>query len=192
MTFVPSIPEWFQTRKAAQVVAFFAAMAGGSINILKATKLVYLADRASMGQRDHPITNDTYVSMPFGPVNSFTYSYMNGVAPERREDWFEFIAPRRGHDLILARQVDVDEDLDELSRSDFRILRDTWEEFKEIDQFELADWTHKFCPEWQDPGKSSIPIDSSTIFKRLGKADPVDLAEDLQAERRILVDLRAG
>lgn len=60
------------------MVAFFAIKAGGLINILRATKLVYLADRLSMEKRDHAITGDNYVSMPFGPVNTNTYDYMNG------------------------------------------------------------------------------------------------------------------
>ena len=191
MNYVPRIPEWFQTRKAAQVTAFFAAMAGGQINILKATKLIYLADRLSMSRRDHPITNDSYVSMPFGPVNTLTYSYMNGEAPQRQELWREFIGPRRHHDLPLSREVSIPDDLDELSRADIEVLSETWREFKDIDRFELSEWTHNFCPEWVDPKGSSIPIEFATIFKRLDKEDPVSLAEYLQAERRLIAEFAA-
>lgn len=191
MTYVPIIPDWFTTRKAAQVTAFFALQAGGTINILKATKLVYLADRLSMQRRDFPITNDQYVSMPFGPVNSYTYSYMQGAAPVRQEDWLEFISPRSGTRLRLSQEVTVD-DLDELSRGDLRVLSDVWEEFNDIDRFDLADWTHKFCPEWRDPNKSSIPIELATIFKALEKENPVDLAEELQTERRLVAAHRAA
>jgi len=31
----------------------------------EATKLIYLADRLSMERRDHPITGDNFISMPF-------------------------------------------------------------------------------------------------------------------------------
>ncbi|MHC1547795.1 Panacea domain-containing protein [Phyllobacterium sp. K27] len=186
MVYVPAIPDWFQTRKAAQVVAFFAVRAGGKINILRATKLVYLADRRSIDQRDHPITNDNYASMPFGPVNSYTYSYIDGAAAVRQDQWLEFISPRNKNDIPLSREVTIEEDLDELSRSDLRILEETWAEFKDIDRFELAEWTHKYCPEWKDPNGSSIPIDLATIFASLNKEDPVALAEDLQDERRTI------
>lgn len=192
MNYVPVIPEWFQTRKAAQVVAFFAAVSGGSINILKATKLIYLADRLSMARRDHPITNDNYVSMNFGPVNSFTYNYMNGTAPVRQDKWLEFISPRNGNDLPLSRHVNIESDLDELSRADIHILYETWEKYKDIDRFELADWTHRYCPEWQDPRGTSIPIDFATIFNRMGKENPVGLAEDLQEERRLVAEFAAA
>jgi uncharacterized phage-associated protein len=188
MNYVPQIPDWFQTRKAAQVTAFFAAMSGGKINILKAVKLIYLADRLSMERRDAPITNDQYVSMKFGPVNSSTYNYLNGVAPTRLEQWHEFIGIRNGNNIPLSREVEIPGDLDELSRSEIDILTDTWQQFEDIDRFELAEWTHKFCPEWSDPHGSSIPIDYATIFRRLGKQDPIDLAEDLQAERRLVAE----
>ncbi|CDN56512.1 Similarities with unknown protein of Photorhabdus and with bacteriophage protein [Neorhizobium galegae bv. officinalis bv. officinalis str. HAMBI 1141] len=191
MTYVPNIPDWFLTRKAAQVTAFFALKSGGEINILKATKLIYLADRLSLERRDFPITNDTYVSMKFGPVNSYTYSYMNGAAPTRQEDWLEFISPRRHENLMLSQQIEIG-DLDELSRGDIKLLEETWGKFKDIDRFALADWTHEFCPEWKDPAGSSIPIELARIFQVLEKNDPVDLAEDLQTERRMIAAFRAA
>lgn len=186
--FLPKTPEWFDTRRAAQVVAFFALKAGGKINILKATKLVYLADRLSMDRRDHPITNDSYVSMPFGPVNTNTYNYMNGKGSIRKDVWAKFMAARVEHDLLVTKGLSAD-DLDDLSRADRNILEDTWQEFKDIDRFELAEWTHRYCPEWQNPGQSSLPIEFSTIFKKLNKADPAELVEQLQAERKLRLDL---
>ena len=190
--FVPAIPEWFEPRRAAQVTAFFAMKAGGRINILRATKLVYLADRLSMDRREHPITGDNFVSMPFGPVNTFTYNYMNGTAPVRQEEWAAFMGPRDEHDLPLAPGIDLSK-LDDLSRSDLAILEETWDLFSEIDnQFELAEWTHRFCPEWRNPHGSSIPIEFATVFKKIGKNEPVELAEQIQAERNLRLELLAG
>lgn len=184
--FVARIPDWFPTRKAAQVVAFFAAKAGGNINVLRATKMVYLADRASMAERDHPITGDDFVSMKFGPVNTYTYSYMNGEADRGQDQWSEFVGKRQGYVIPLAKPFsDAADALDELSRSELSILERTWDEFKDIEKYDLADWTHKFCPEWRDPSGSSIPIDFAVVFKRLEKPDPVELSEEIQAERRL-------
>ncbi|CAN7175623.1 Panacea domain-containing protein [Rhizobium sp. LjRoot254] len=191
MNYIPSIPDWFKTRKAAQVAAFFAAMSGGKINILKVVKLIYLSDRLSMERRDAPITNDQYVSMDFGPVNSSTYNYMKGLADHGQDEWHEFIGIRNGNDLPLSREISIGDDLDELSRSEVKILYEVWEKFEDIDRFDLAEWTHEFCPEWVFPHGSSIPIDYATIFAKLGKSDPVSLAEDLQAERRLTAELAA-
>jgi len=188
--FVPTIPTWFSARRAAQVTAFFALKCGGKINILMATKLIYLADRLSMERRDAPITGDNFVSMPFGPVNSYTYSYMTGNAPLQQDEWSEFIGVRNKNDLPLSQTITFD-DLDELSPADTRILNEVWDSFSSTDRFELAEWTHKFCPEWRDPNGSSIPIDFSTIFKLLGKPNPIELAEDIQAERQFRASLQA-
>jgi len=189
--FVPTVPDWFPTRKAAQVVAFFGLKTGGSINILRATKLIYLADRRSMEKRDFPITEDNFVSMPFGPVNTITYDYMNGRAPARQDEWAEFVDKRSEYDIPVAKGIKI-QDLDELSRADLAILEETWAEFKDIEKYELAEWTHRFCPEWQNPGKSSIPIDFSTVYRKLGKTDPAAMAEEIQAERKLRLDLSAS
>lgn len=189
--FVPHIPEWFNTRKAAQTTAYLALKSGGQINILRATKLIYLADRLAMERREFPITGDEFVSMPFGPVNSYTYSYMTGTAPVRQADWAEYIGPRRGHDLWLSQHVDED-DLDELSRSDTELLDEIWVSFQNVgDQFDLAEWTHRFCPEWRDPNGSSIPINIATVYRMLGKEDPLSLAEQIEADRQLATSLGA-
>src|SRR6266480_1606796 len=46
---------WFNVRKAAQMAAFFAKQEGGTINVLKLVKLVYLANRAAMEKYDFPL-----------------------------------------------------------------------------------------------------------------------------------------
>lgn len=188
--FAPSIPAWFEVRRAAQVVAFFATRAGGRINILKATKLVYLADRLSMERREAPITNDTFVSMKFGPVNSYTYSYMDGSATQKLDEWGKFVGPREGNDLPAASKFENDS-LDELSRADIKILDETWRLYKDIDRFDLADWTHDFCPEWSDPGNSSEPIPIERVYKVLEKRDPKGLAQQTIAERKLRTLIQA-
>lgn len=190
MAYIAHIPEWFSARKAAQVAAYFVLKAGGKINILRATKLVYLADRASMDQREHPITGDDFVSMPFGPVNTYTYSLMKGEVDEgQKAIWSEYMAPRNRNTLTTSKPLELT-DFDELSRADVRVLNETWERFKDIpDQFDLAEWTHKYCPEWRDPNGSSIPIAFATVFKRLDKPEPIELGEQIQAERAFIASL---
>jgi uncharacterized phage-associated protein len=189
--YTPQIPDWFNTRKAAQVVAWFAMQSGGRINILKATKLVYLADRESMRTRDCPITGDNFVSMQFGPVNTNTYRYMRGEARARQDQWSRYVGRRDGHNLPLAGGVS-ESDLDELSRADLRVLRAVWEVHKDVDRFDLAQWTHKYCPEWRDPSGSSIPIEFATVYKTLEREDPVSLAEEIQAERGLRLRFLKG
>ena len=188
--YVAQIPDWFSVRRAAQVCAFFLRLSGDHLNVLKLTKLVYISDRWSMDRREYPITGDNFVSMPFGPVNTFTYSLIQGSASSGLDVWRQYIAPRqRGSvDIYLAKGLN-DSDFDELSNSDRDIMTEVWEEFKDIDRFVLAEWTHKYCPEWINPHGSSLPIEFATVYKKLSKTDPIELVETIQANRLLYLEL---
>ncbi|MEQ9663676.1 MAG: Panacea domain-containing protein [Parasphingopyxis sp.] len=174
---------WFNARKVAQIVAFFAREQGGTINVLKLTKLVYLADRRNMEKYDFPITGDNLVSMDHGPVNSITYDCVNGMQGER-PDWEEFVTDRAGYQVGLVTAVE-DANLDELSEAELETLNEIWAEFGNMTQYQVRDWTHDHCPEWEDPKGSSAQIPFSRVFKYLGKQDAEGLEAQIRAERKI-------
>lgn len=175
---------WFNTRKAAQVVAYFAIREGGAINVLKVTKLVYLADRKNMEKFEFPITGDNFVSMDHGPVNSLTYDCINGMQGEKAE-WEQFVTDRSGYTVGLARDAISEADLDQLSEAELETLGEIWTEFGGMTQYQVRDWTHDNCPEWEDPNGSSNPIPFARVFKYLGKAVADDLEKQIKAERAI-------
>jgi hypothetical protein len=71
----------YREPKAAQAAALLLQRAGGTMNHMKLIKLLYLADRRALVQWGRPITFDYYVSMPHGPVLSFTLDRLNDEAP---------------------------------------------------------------------------------------------------------------
>lgn len=159
----------FNARKAAQVIAFFIAKSGGpSINVLKAIKLVYLGDRQSIADFGFPITDDSHVSMPHGPVNSTTYRHVNGEYDLDECGWSEFLEDKANHQIGAKTAFSVD-DFDELSDADLKALTKVWERFGHMNQWQLRDWTHdrKNVPEWEDPGRSSLPIPLERIMTLL-------------------------
>jgi uncharacterized phage-associated protein len=172
----------FKVRKAAQVAAFFAEKEGGSINVLKLVKLIYLSDRRFMEKYDCTILNDKFVSMDHGPVNSTTLDYIDGCQ-EDRENWEKFITDRANHEVGLAKPDLSEDDLDELSDVEINVLNDIWAQFGKMDRFELRDYTHQNCPEWENPHGSSYPIPFERIFKFLNKKDSRALAAKMEAER---------
>jgi uncharacterized phage-associated protein len=183
------IVESFNARKAAQVVAFFARESGGRINVLKLIKLVYLADRESMRNFDRPILFDQIVSMDHGPVNSATYDLVNG-ASDVSSDWDSFVGPRAGHDVTLARENIANEDLDELSRRDLKVLEAVWRRFKDYGKYQIRDWTHENCPEWENPQGSSAPIPYDRIFKFLGKKNAEQLSDFILESQNLRENFR--
>ena len=174
---------WYNVRKAAQVTAFFAHKEGGEINVLKAAKLLYLADRNHMKKYDFPILNDEFVSMAHGPVTSSTLDCINGLGPDDCGDWNEYITDRHGHLIALASpSIDISA-LDELSKAELQTLQETWDEFGKMQKYEIRDWTHNHCREWEDPKGSSNPIPYERVFKFLGKENASALEEAIMQSR---------
>lgn len=174
----------YNIRKAAQVAAFFASKSGGAINVLKLAKLVYLADREFLKKYDLPILFDKLVSMPHGPVNSMTYNYVNGYE-EERDGWSKFVNDRSGYRLGLARpDISVD-DLDELSEAELDVLEAVWGQFGQMLPFQLRDYTHEHCPEWEDPHGSSNPIPYQRVLKFLGKEHSVEIESEIESLRSL-------
>ncbi len=175
----------FNVRKAAQVVAYFALAEGGSINVLKLMKLVYLADREFIARYDTPILNDCFVSMDHGPVNSMTYNYVQGCE-DRRAEWDQFVSDRANHQVAVADSKLSIENLDELSDAETAVLADVSSKFKSFSGYQLRDYTHENCPEWEDPDGSSEPIPIERILKFLGKKKNAHaIAESIATERAL-------
>ena len=164
----------FSPRKSAQIAAFFTDKEGGSINIVKLMKLVYLSDRMSMDEYAYPITYDDWCSMDYGPVPSETYDLAKGS--KRDLGWDHWMGRRQGTQIATKqRNIDVDTLL-ELSVSDTKIMQAVWEAVGHMDRFELADYTHKICGEWIDPNGSSLSILPEEMLEAIGR--PKELAKE--------------
>ncbi|HWX02434.1 Panacea domain-containing protein [Collimonas sp.] len=172
----------FKERKAAQMAAVLLGKAGGSLNVLKLTKLLYLAERESMSRSGFPIAGDYMVSMPKGPVLSQTLNLTNGEVVS--EDWEHWVEDRENHQVKLKRPF-TREDVDSLSDAAMDVLNDVWKQFGEMTQWDLVEYTHNECAEWEDPGKSSHPIPAKRVFIALGKSkeEAEILTRELQAQK---------
>jgi len=177
--------DWFNTRKAAQVAAFFCEKQGGDIPVLKLVKLIYLADRHFMSECGFPITNDQHVSMQHGPVNSITYDLIGGGVEVG--DWSDLISDREGHVVGLARDL-TDDDKDELSDAELDALEAVWNDFGSMTKYAIRDWTHKNCTEWEDTNGSSIPIPLERTLRFLD----VDEAEKFSQRQAVYREFRSA
>lgn len=173
----------YNPRKAAQTIAFFTLKNGGRpVNTLKAVKLVYFADRESVRQYGYPIQDEPRVSMPHGPVNSFTYDFIKG---EVRDDdgWSAFLTDREAHNIGLADPSISINDLDELSDADFHVLEHVWQKFGHMSQWEIRDISHdrSVVPEWEDPQGSSLPIDLESMMVAVECANHAEAAKEYRS-----------
>ena len=177
----------YNVRKAAQVVAFFAIRQGGRINVLKLSKLVYLSDRAFVEKYDVPILYDKLVSMQHGPVNSLTLDFVKGFLSDA-VNWDEFVSDLDRHDVGLSRDDLRVEHLDELSDAEITTLEAIWAAFGHMSQYEIRDYTHAHCPEWEDPDGSAKPIEYKRLLECLHK-DPA-IADLIDEDRALANALR--
>lgn len=141
------MPFPFSHRKTTQALNFFARQAGGSQNKLKALKLIYFADRYHLRRYGRPITGDDYLAMPYGPVASGAkdLAEMSGfLGDDERTYGAHYLAPVDGYTYRSLAEMDERT----LSDSDRTALAWAWETFGHLDQFVLADLTHRY-PEWQ-------------------------------------------
>jgi len=172
----------YSDRKAAQIAAFFLQKKPRRrLPHLKLIKLMYLADRECLKRHGFPVSNDSLVSMPYGPVLSTTLNYINGAVRSTEDGWDQWISDRANHEVELLKEDTTREDLDELSDAELKILEATWERFGRLDQWELVEYTHANCGEWRDPGRSSLPIQYEEVLQAVGWSEEAakDAADDL-------------
>lgn len=181
----------FDERRAAHAASFFLHKAGNRLPLLKLMKLLYLAERLSLGRYGETITGDSFVSMPHGPVLSMTYDHMNGNLSSVEGGWATWIADRDNYSVALKDPSMIrspEEDLVALSETDLECLGEIWEQFGHWDKFKLRDYTHSdACPEWEDPAGSSRPIPPARVLKAVGcNAEQIEAITRRLHEQRYL------
>ncbi len=132
----------FDPIKTTQAAGLLISLHGGNITRLRLLKLLYIADRECLAETLRPITWDSAVAMDNGPVLSNTYDLIKGTGPSGG-DWDRHIRALGSRCMTLVSDADVDR----LSRHEMNKLRDVAKRFDELDDYELADYTHDF-QEW--------------------------------------------
>lgn len=167
--------------KAAQVAHYFACMSGRQINVLKLMKLMYLSDRSFIQQFGRSITKDHFVSMNNGPVLSGTLDLMNGARLDQKV-WNSLLSDKANHN-ISSTHYSYEDHVGALSKAELKVMASVWDEFGEMNQWQLVEYTHKHCSEWEDPSGSAKPIHFSSVLKATGHdVDSVSL-HDFQRKR---------
>lgn len=152
----------FDRQKATESAAEFIRLAGGSVNILKLVKLMYLLDRQALEQVGVPVVGGSYVSMKDGPVTSEVLDSINHKNGEGNAPWDDFITERNDYHVSIRKNST----LDHLSPFEMDLIRELHEEHKTKDRYKLRDWCHENCHEWVAPKllqRGSIPIPVETL-----------------------------
>lgn len=175
----------FKYKKAAQALNLFAIENGGSINKLKALKLVFFADRYHLRKYGRPITNDEYYAMPFGPVASGVkdIAEFSDFLGETERDYAAQVIEHPDRYSIRSKAT-CNEKV--FSKSEIEALRYAWENFGHVEEYALAELTHQY-PEWKRHESALETIQRIKMFYEDFFEDPppgVDKCFDLTPEEK--------
>ena len=176
----------FREDKITQAAALLLKLRGSSMSHLKLMKLLYLADREALIRWRRPISFDSFVSMPKGPVLSQTLNVIHGEA-DMEGPWNKAISSPKDHEVALI----CDPGLDMLSDAEECLIREIFETHGRKSRWELCELTHDL-PEWQDPEGSSIPIEYRDVLRFAGKSDGEIKATLDEIENIALLDMSTG
>lgn len=152
----------FNHKKAVYTLAYFAQKEGGTINKMKAFKLIWLSDRLHLRKYGRPILNDVYYALPKGPIPSSTKDladnsgYLTDTEKELREKVLETIDA-----YTIKVKVEVKENV--FSESDLETMGCIYKNFGNLDEFALSELSHEY-PEWKKFEKS-LQIGHSSRFE---------------------------
>lgn len=134
--------------KAAHAAAYFLKKAGGSLELLKLMKLMYLAERGFYARYARPMIGDLPMADRHGPVLDSVYRAAAGVAAnDVGVTWSQLICPRQDNDIDLK---DSSVQLKKLSQADRNVLDAVWEEHGHKSGSQLRKWTHRHCKEYDE------------------------------------------
>jgi uncharacterized phage-associated protein len=170
--------------KTTQGLNFFAIKEGGSINKLKALKLLFFADRYHLRKYGRLVTNDKYIAMEHGPVPSNAkdiaeskFDYSCDIPAEYCQ---KYIAPYKQYNFRSLQP------LDEMvfSDSDLEALGFAWDHFGHLDRWLLRDLTHNY-PEWE---KHEASLNAGNLSVEM---DLMDFLEDPNTDVNKCFELNA-
>lgn len=137
----------FNFKKTVQLLNFLAIENGGTINKMKALKLIWLCDRYNLRKFGRTITGDEYFALKNGPVASATRNiledndFLNDEAINYSKD---FIVQLDKYNYKSTKEIYSKV----FSSSDLETINLIFGNFGKLDEFKLSDFSHTF-PEWK-------------------------------------------
>jgi hypothetical protein len=173
----------FDINKAIAAAAYLIEGKGGTEDMFPLVKKLYFADRSALIRWGQSITGDALASLEKGPIVSGIYDLLKGKGTEKNLiEWNDVIQRKEEHTIVLRKVPSKGL----LSEREKEVLD---ESRKTIDAIRgsIPEWFHKNCPEWEDPGSSSIPIDPSRILRIAKKSEEeIRQIEEANEEIRVL------
>ncbi len=173
----------FSINKAIAATAYLIERQGGEENMFPLLKKLYYSDRSALIGWGNSITGDSLASLEKGPIVSTIYDLLKGKGSEENLILWKDAIERKPQFTIVVRK---EPNKGVLSRREIDVLEESRVKINAI-RGSISDWLHKQCPEWTNPGRSSSPIDPSTILRLANKSEEeIQRIEEANEEFRFL------
>ncbi|WP_143074532.1 Panacea domain-containing protein [Methylobacterium sp. ap11] len=172
----------FRSEKAAQIAAYIIKAHKGHMEKLALIKMIYIGERESIRSRGRPMIYDELYSLKDGPICKSALDGINGHIDEKV--WEKYIILQGDRDVYSVRGGA--EDLDQLSRSDFKILDLVIARHQGWSSSQLRNWLHdsRNCSEYVEVfGKQRAPIEYGELALAVGIENPIDVEHEIKAYR---------
>jgi uncharacterized phage-associated protein len=136
---------------------------------MRLLKLLYLANRKSLKETGDPIVDDDAFAMKDGPVLSHTYDLIKGTE-KNKESQSAWSAHFKVVDSIQIQMLS-DPGTDHLSDYDVEALEEIARLYKDAEDYDLSELTHKFDEykkSWGDGTRKSAPIAEDDLLTGIG------------------------
>jgi hypothetical protein len=172
----------FDINKAIAAAAHVIEGKGGTEDMFCLVKKLYFADRSALIGWGQTITGDALASLEKGPIVSGIYDLLKGKGTEKNLIEWNDVIQRSQHKISLRKAPGAGV----LAEREKRVLEDASTTIDAI-RGSIPKWLHRNCPEWEDPGNSSIPTDPSTILRIAKKSEEeIRRLEEANEELRVL------
>ncbi len=161
--------EVFSADKILQIIGYLLSLNDKKMNLLKLMKELYLIDRLSIEKTNFSLSGDEYFSLNHGPVLSATKNLLEDLGRDSRNYWDNFLTKKESKyypNIILINNTKQEL----LSDKDKEYIETISNKFKDYNEWEVEDYTHKL-KEWKDPQGSSKKIRYRDIMLAIGKTE---------------------
>lgn len=171
----------FNYKKSVQALNYLALKSGGSLNKMKAIKMIWLADRLHLRKYGRTITGDVYFALPYGPIPSTTRDILedNSLVSDTELSYSnEYLSKFSKYDYSSKKAANEKV----FSKTDLDAIENVFTKYNHLNEFELSDLSHLF-PEWK---KYSSALEKG-IASRF-EINPIDFFENYSDDSGLFSD----
>jgi uncharacterized phage-associated protein len=137
----------FNYKKATQALNYLVEKSDGTLNKMKAIKLIWLSDRLHIRKYGRMITSDFYFALPYGPVPSTTRNILELNSTFITDVEYEYSKVYIENIDQYTIKSKKESNLRVFSKTDIEVIDTVFITYGHLDHFSLSDLSHSF-PEW--------------------------------------------